>query len=86
MLSININLLIYIDMALFRITVTRRKNTAGMLIEPGMSIEMASFANNPITNIQEYKKVNHLFMNHFGVDLEKMGALNSSCLQVDKVK
>lgn len=73
-------------MALFRITVTRRKNTAGMLIEPGMSIEMASFVNNPITNIQEYKKVNQLFMNHFEVDLEKMGALNSSCLQVDKVK
>ncbi len=73
-------------MALFRITVTRRKNTAGMLIEPGMSIEMASFVNNPITNVQECKKVNQLFMNHFGVDLEKMGALNSSCLQVDKVK
>lgn len=73
-------------MALFRITVTRRKNTAGMLIEPGMSIEMVSFANNPITNVQECKKVNQFFMNHFGVDLEKMGALNSSCLQVDKVK
>ena len=73
-------------MALFRITVTRRKNTAGMLIEPRMSIEMASFVNNPITNIQECKKVNQLFMNNFGVDLEKMGALNSSCLQVDKVK
>ena len=26
-------------MALFRITVTRRKNTAGMLIEPGMSVQ-----------------------------------------------
>lgn len=57
-----------------------------MLIEPGMSVEMASFLNNPITNVQEYKKVNQLFMNNFGVDLEKMGALNSSCLQVDKVK
>lgn len=73
-------------MALFRITVTRCKNTAGMLIEPGMSVEMASFLNNPITNVQECKKVNQLFMNNFGVDLEKMGALNSSCLQVDKVK
>lgn len=73
-------------MALFRITVTRRKNTAGMLIEHGMGVEMASFLNNPITNVQEYKKVNQLFMNNFGVDLEKMGALNSSCLQVDKVK
>lgn len=76
----------YINMALFRITVTRCKNTAGMLIEPGMSVEMASFLNNPITNVQECKKVNQLFMNNFGVDLEKMGALNSSCLQVDKVK
>ncbi len=57
-----------------------------MLIESGMSIEMASFVNNPITNIQECKKVNQLFVNNFGVDLEKMDALNSSCLQVDKVK
>lgn len=73
-------------MALFRITVTRRKNTEGMLIEPGMNVEMASFVNNPITNVQECKKVNQLFMNNFEVNLEKMGALNSSCLQVDKVK
>ena len=43
-------------MALFRITVTRRKNTAGMLIEPGMSVQIASFVNNPVTNIQECKK------------------------------
>lgn len=69
-------------MALFKITVTRRKNTVGMLIEPGMSVQIASFVNNPITNNQEAKKVNQLFINNFGVDLEKMGALNSSCLEV----
>ena len=71
-------------MALFRITVTRRKNTAGMLIEPGMSVQIASFVNNPVTNIQECKKVNQLFINNFGVDLDKMGALNCSCLRVEK--
>ena len=36
-------------MALFRITVTRRKNTAGMLIEPGMSVQIASFVNNRVS-------------------------------------
>ena len=35
-------------MALFRITVTRRKNTAGMLIEPGMSVQIASFVNGSV--------------------------------------
>ena len=72
-------------MTLFRITVTRRKNTAGMLIEPGMSVQIASFVNNHVTNIQECKKVNQLFINNFGVDLDKMGALNCSCLRVEKI-
>lgn len=72
-------------MALFKITVKRRKNTAGMLIEPGMSVQIASFVNNPISNTQECKKVNQLFINNFGVDLDKMGALNSAWLEVEKI-
>lgn len=47
-------------MALYRITVKMRALSAGMVIEPGMSIEMASMVP-PINNMQASEQVNNIF-------------------------
>lgn len=72
-------------MALLKITVKMTKHSAGMVIEPGMSVQLATMLPNPITNQQESEKVNTLFKNNYGVDLKKMGALNPAYLKVEKL-
>ena len=72
-------------MARYRITVRMKAFSAGMVIESGMSIEMASMTPNPVTNVQAAEQVNNLFKASFGVDLKKMGVLNSGYLKVDKI-
>jgi len=54
------------------------------LIEPGMSVQLATMIPNPVSHIQEREKINTLFKNNFGVDLKKMGALNPAYLKVEK--
>lgn len=72
-------------MARYRITVKMKAFSAGMVIEPGMSIEMASMVANPVTNVQAAEQVNNIFKATFGVDLKKMGVLNTGYLKVDKI-
>lgn len=56
-----------------------------MLIEPGMSVQLATMIPNPVSHLQESEKINTLFLNNFGVDLKKMGALNVAYLKTEKV-
>ncbi|MCR5076765.1 MAG: DUF6140 family protein [Prevotella sp.] len=72
-------------MALFRITVKMSKHAEGMVIEPGMSVQLATMLPNVLSNDREREKVNNLFINNFGVDLKKMGALGPAYLKVEKV-
>ena len=58
--------------------------SAGMVIEPGMSIEIASMYP-PITHQPTAEQVNNIFKSAFGVDLKKMGVLNSGYLKVDRI-
>ena len=55
-----------------------------MVIEPGMSIEIASMYP-PITHQPTAEQVNNIFKSAFGVDLKKMGVLNSGYLKVDRI-
>lgn len=71
-------------MARYRNTVKMKAFSAGMVIEPGMSIEMASMVANPVTNVQAAEQVNNIFKATFGVDLKKMG-VNTGYLKVDKI-
>ena len=64
-------------MARYRITVKISARSAGMVIEPGMSIE--------ITHQPTAEQVNNIFKSAFGVDLKKMGVLNSGYLKVDRI-
>ena len=72
-------------MALFKITTRARKLTNGILIEPGMSVEVATVsAVNPIT-ANGGQAVADAFMRVCGIDLKKAGALNSAYLEVTKI-
>ena len=55
-------------MARYRITVKISARSAGMVIEPGMSIEIASMYP-PITHQPTAEQVNNIFKSAFGVDL-----------------
>ena len=72
-----------ITMALFTITTKRRKNCNGVLIEPGMTVQVVSPFNNPVT-VNGGQAVEDAFMRMFGISLKKANALNMSDLDVKK--
>lgn len=70
-------------MALFVITTKRKKICNGVLIEPGMSVRVASIYNNPVT-VNRGQEVEDAFMRMFGISLRRANALNMSDLDVRK--
>ena len=73
-------------MALFKVTTRARKLTNGILIEPGMSVEVASVsAITPITATGG-QNVADAFMRVYGIDLKKAVALNSAYLESIRLK
>ena len=72
-----------ITMALFTITTKRRKICNGVLIEPGMTVQIVSPFNNPVT-VNGGQAVEDAFMRMFGISLKKANALNMSDLDVKK--
>ncbi|MBD5403137.1 hypothetical protein HDR58_10155 [bacterium] len=72
-------------MPLFRITTKTRKNSNGIRIEPGMSVDVVtnSFSNPVTTNGGQC--VVDAFMRMYGIDIKKAGALNTVCLDVVRV-
>lgn len=72
-------------MPLYRITVRRRKNSNGILLEAGMSVEVLSkYFYNPLTT-NGGQIVADAFMRIYGVDLKRAGALNTVDLDVEKI-
>lgn len=72
-------------MARYRITVKMHARSNNMVIEPGMSVEMASMVGNPINNLQTAEQLNNIFKATFGVDLKKMGCMNTGYLKAEKI-
>ena len=70
-------------MALFTVTTKRRKICNGIQIEPGMSVQVVSPYNNPVT-VNGGQAVEDAFMRIFGISLRKANALNMSDLEVIK--
>lgn len=70
-------------MALFTITTKRRKICNGVQIEPGMTVQVVSPYNNPVT-VNGGQAVEDAFMRVFGISLKKANALNMSDLGVNK--
>lgn len=70
-------------MALFVITTKRKKICNGVIVEPGMSVYVASVYANPVT-VNRGQEVEDAFMRMYGISLRKANALNMSDLDVRK--
>lgn len=72
-------------MPLFRITTKTRKNSNGVRIEPGMSVDVVtnSFSNPVTTNGGQV--VADAFMRIYGIDIKRACALNMVCLNVERI-
>jgi len=72
-------------MPLFRVTVKIAKNSNGIRIERGMSVDVVSNTfSNPLTT-NGGQAVADAFMRIYGVDLKKLGALSTAYLDVQKI-
>lgn len=72
-------------MPLFRVTVKTMKINNGIRIEKGMSVDVVSNSvSNPVLT-NGGQSVNDAFMRIYGVDLKKLGALNTAYLDVQRI-
>lgn len=72
-------------MPLFRVTVKTSKNTNGVRIERGMSVDVSSNSmSNPVT-VNGGQPVADAFMRIYGVDIKRAGALNMAYLDVERI-
>lgn len=72
-------------MPLFRVTVKTSKNTNGVRIERGMSVDVPSNSmNNPVT-VNGGQPVADAFMRIYGIDIKRAGALNMAYLNVERI-
>lgn len=72
-------------MPLFRVTVKTSKNTNGVRIERGMSVDVVSNSmSNPVTT-NGGQPVADAFMRIYGIDIKRAGALNMAYLDVQRI-
>ena len=70
---------------LYRITVKQNRNCNGIRIDKGMSVEVVTNSfSNPITT-NGGQCVIDAFMRIYGVDIKKAGALNTVCLDCQRL-
>ena len=73
-------------MAKFRITTKMMKNSNGVRIEPGMTVEVVTQSmNNPLLT-NGGQAVADAFMRIYGIDIKKAGALNMVYFNFSKFK
>ena len=69
----------------FRITTKTRKMSNGIIIEPGMSVEVVTQSfSNPVSN-NGGQAVVDAFMRIYGIDIKKAGALSTAYLDVKQL-
>ena len=72
-------------MPLYRISVKTPKNTNGIRLERGMSVDVVTNSfSNPITT-NGGQPVVDAFMRIYGIDIKKAGALNMVCLDCQRI-
>ena len=70
---------------LYRVTVKSSKNSNGIRIERGMSVEVVTNnITNPVTT-NGGQAVSDAFMRIYGIDIRKAGALNMVYLDVKRI-
>lgn len=72
-------------MAMFQITTKHTKNSNGIRIEPGMSVQVVTQSmSNPVTT-NGGQPVIDAFMRIYGIDIKKAGCLNMVELEVKQI-
>lgn len=71
-------------MALYKITTKRRFVNGNLLIDKGMTVQVSSFAANPLY-YDEGNDVNKAFQRMYGIDLKPHGLLSTTFLEVEKI-
>ena len=70
---------------LYRVTVKSSKNSNGIRVERGMSVEVVTNnITNPVTT-NGGQAVADAFMRIYGIDIRKAGALNMAYLDVQRI-
>ncbi|MBQ5452198.1 MAG: hypothetical protein IIU03_00855 [Bacteroidales bacterium] len=72
-------------MALYQVTVKKQWRSAGQLIEPGMSVQVATDILADPVLIQGGQLVRNAFLRIYGVDLQEMRALNTLVLESKRI-
>ncbi len=73
-------------MSLFKITTKYRRQCNGILIEPGMSVQVVTQSmSNPVTT-NGGQVVVDAFMRMYGIDIKKAGCLNTVDLGVERIE
>ena len=79
------NILKYIIMPLFRVTVKQSKLSSGIRIERGMSVDVVTNSmSNPLTT-NGGQAVADAFMRIYGVDMKRLNALSTVYLDVERI-
>lgn len=71
-------------MSLFRITVKIPRNSNGIRVEKGMSVEVVSTHGNPVASNGGIE-VADAFMRKYGIDAKKAGMLSGVYLETEKI-
>ena len=70
---------------LYRITVKSPKNTNGVRIERGMSVDVVTNSFGDPVSTNGGQVVADAFMRIYGIDIRKAGALNRAWLDVERI-
>ena len=72
-------------MALFKITVTKKVRTNGIVLDPGMQVEVVTQSYSDPIHTNGGQIVADAFMRIYGVDIKKAGALNGIYLNIKQI-
>lgn len=70
---------------LYRITVKTPKNTNGVRIERGMSVDVVTNSFGDPVSTNGGQVVADAFMRIYGIDIKKAGALNRAWLDIERI-
>ena len=70
---------------IYRITVKSPKNTNGVRIERGMSVDVVTNSLSDPVSTNGGQVVADAFMRIYGIDIKKAGALNRAWLDVERI-
>lgn len=72
-------------MAMFQITTKNRKQSNGIRIEPGMTVQVVTQSMSNPVNTNGGQAIIDAFYRIYGIDIKKAGVLNNVDLQVDRI-